>query len=48
MLKRAKVEHLLLINHEAVFMYLQLTFADVLMMGCQTLLSELELVAACI
>jgi len=42
------VEQFLLIHQEAVFMYLQLTFADLFMMGCQTLLSELELVAVCI
>jgi hypothetical protein len=48
MLKRVKVEQLLLIHQEVVFKYLQLTFADLFMMGCQTLLSELELAAACI
>ena len=39
------MEQILLIYQEAVFMYLQLTFADLFMMGLQTLLSELELVA---
>jgi len=48
MLKRAKLEKLLLIHQEAVFMYFQLTFTDLFMMGCQTLLSDLERVAACV
>jgi hypothetical protein len=41
MLKRGKVEQLLFIYQEAVFMYLQLTIAYLFMLGCLKLLSEL-------